>query len=116
MAKYCPFGECQLCSSDCALRVGEECAITDIALYLRDKKCKEILNSIYGTQQMKYNNNILKEVSKMKEKKTPEIMFSEGWCKDCDYSYLKCMKKGVCKGYIEEKEDDHDNTGEETTV
>lgn len=48
------------------------------------------------------------------EKNTPEIMYSEGWCKDCDYSYLKCMKKGICKGYIKEEEDD--NTGEEKTV
>ena len=50
------------------------------------------------------------------EKKTPEIMYADGWCKDCYYSYLKCMKKGVCKGYVEEKEDENDNTREETIV
>lgn len=49
------------------------------------------------------------------EQKTPEIMWAEGWCKGCDYAYIKCMKRGICKGYVPEKEDD-DAGRDETTV
>lgn len=45
--------------------------------------------------------------------KTPEIMYEEGWCKDCNYSYLKCMKKGICKGYIAEEEETEENDATE---
>ena len=69
MAKYCPFGECRLCSSDCALRVGEECAITDIAKSFRRQEIQKevwskVMNMRYGTTQQKFNDDVIKEVSK----------------------------------------------------
>ena len=38
--------------------------------------------------------------------KSPEEMYDEGWCKDCNYCYAKCFMKGKCKGYSEEEDED----------
>ena len=69
MAKYCPFGECRLCSPDCALRIDEECAITNIAKSFRMQEIKKeiwskVMNMQYGTTQQKFNDDVIKEVSK----------------------------------------------------
>lgn len=47
--------------------------------------------------------------------KTPDEMYNEGWCKDCDYCFAKCKMNNKCKGYqiTEEVETD---AGEEDIV
>lgn len=52
MAKLCPFME--LCTSECALRVGEDCAITSIAKSFKHREIQKevyskIMNMKYGT-------------------------------------------------------------------
>ena len=70
MAKLCPFKQCtQVCSSECALRIDEECAITNIAKSFRRQEIQKevwskVMNMQYGTTQQKFNDDIIKEVSK----------------------------------------------------
>ena len=52
MAKRCPFME--LCTSKCALRVGEDCAIVDIAKSFKQREIQryafsKLANMKYGT-------------------------------------------------------------------
>lgn len=44
--------------------------------------------------------------------KTPIEMYNEGWCKDCDYCFCKCMQNNKCKGY--HLTDESEETDEKT--
>ena len=42
--------------------------------------------------------------------KTPDEMYEEGWCKDCNYCFAKCKIKNKCKGYDYDKEEEDAET------
>ena len=46
--------------------------------------------------------------------RTPEEMYNEGWCKNCDYDFCKCKQNGKCKGQelfeTESRGDDNEKT------
>ena len=62
MAKYCPLMQAS-CTADCALRMEDECAITNIAKSFRLEEIRKdvyskLINMRYGTCSDKFNNYV----------------------------------------------------------